>query len=299
MSLNPSKYIFTLLTFVAIIFFGITISQTHTKKEPPLQDLVISAPPVAETIQQPVIQLIGHSVEERAIEAYSFGKGPTHILFVGGIHGGYEWNTASLAYQVIDYLTSHQERVPENITIDIIPSMNPDALFKVTGKSGRFSPEDVTQDQKILTSARFNAHNVDLNRNFNCKWQPKSTWQSKIVSAGASPFSEPESLTIKDFILKHRPAAVIFWHSKSNRVYASQCEKGILGETKHLMNTYADASGYPAIETFDAYPVTGAAEDWLASIGIPAITVELKTHETVEFNENLFGVKAIISRYTK
>lgn len=299
MSLNSRKYIFVLLAFVAVLLIGLTILQSSKKKEPLPKDLVISAPPTPETRPKPIIQLIGHSVEERAIEVHSFGKGSTHILFVGGIHGGYEWNTVALAYQVIDYLTSHQESIPENLTIDIIPAMNPDAVFKVTGKDGRFDIGEVTKDQKIRTSARFNSNNVDLNRNFNCMWQPKSTWQSKVVSAGASPFSEPESLAIKDFILKHQPAAVVFWHSKSNGVYASQCEKGILGETKHLMNTYADASGYPAIETFDAYKVTGAAEDWLASISIPAITVELKTHETIELNENLFGVKAVINRYKR
>ena len=65
------------------------------------------------------------------------------------------------------------------------------------------------------------------------------------------------------------------------------------------MNTYAQASGYPAIDSFDAYVVTGAAEDWLASIGIPAITVELKTHEGMDLGKNIAGTQAVIERYTK
>ena len=63
------------------------------------------------------------------------------------------------------------------------------------------------------------------------------------------------------------------------------------------MKAYAVASGYPAIKSFDAYETTGAADDWLASVQIPAITVELKTHETTEFEKNFAGVKAMINYF--
>jgi hypothetical protein len=63
------------------------------------------------------------------------------------------------------------------------------------------------------------------------------------------------------------------------------------------MNAYAGATGYKAVDTFDAYEVTGDAEGWLASIGIPAITVELKTHEAVEWDRNLAGIKAMFAYY--
>jgi predicted deacylase len=189
--------------------------------------------------------------------------------------------------------------IPKNLTIVIIPDANPDAVYKVTKKVGAFAISDVTKDKKTLESARFNAHGVDLNRNFDCKWQPKSTWRTKEVSAGDKVFSEPETEAIKSFMLKYHPEAVIFWHSQANGVYASACEKGILADTLTLMNTYAGASGYPAIKTFDAYPTTGAADDWLAKIGIPAITVELKTHESIEWEKNLKGVQAILEYYSK
>ena len=65
------------------------------------------------------------------------------------------------------------------------------------------------------------------------------------------------------------------------------------------MNAYSKASLYPAIKTFDFYAVTGDAEGWLASINIPAITVELKTHDTIELMRNLAGVKAIFKYYDK
>ena len=124
-------------------------------------------------------------------------------------------------------------------------------------------------------------------------------WKSNVVSAGTRPFSEPESAALRDFVRATAPDAVIFWHSKSNAVYASECKNGILPETLAIMKAYARASGYAQVEKFDAYEITGDAEGWLASINIPAITVELKTHETVEWEQNLAGIKALMSYYTQ
>ena len=245
----------------------------------------------------PVRTVVGQSVEGRKIEAYTYGQGKTHVEFVGGIHGGYEWNSTVLAYKLIDYLNANPKAVPINETVTVIPSANPDGVYEVVGKEGRFTNADVSTNKEVLARGRFNAHNVDLNRNFDCKWQPKSTWQSKIVSAGVSAFSEPEAVAIRDFALKDKPAVVVFWHSQSGTVYASQCLKGILPETLDLINVYAKASGYTASKTFDAYATTGGADDWLASINVPAFTVELTTHETIEWEKNLAGIKAVLDYY--
>ena len=238
--------------------------------------------PTADTEPQngPVYKVIGISVEGRSIDSYTYGAGDTHIAFVGGVHGGYEWNSVLLAYTFIDYLDA-----------------NPDGLYKVTGRAGRFNAIDASTDEEVLALGRFNANAVDINRNFDCKWKPKSMWRSQAVNAGSAPFSEPEAKAIRDFVLTNRPEAVIFWHSQSNAVYASECENGILPQTLDIMNAYSRASGYPAVKTFDAYEITGDSEGWLASINIPAITVELKTHKTIEWEQNLAGIKAIFEYF--
>ena len=46
--------------------------------------------------------LLGTSTREYPIAAYQIGNGPIRLAFIGGIHGGYEWNTTLLAYQAID-----------------------------------------------------------------------------------------------------------------------------------------------------------------------------------------------------
>jgi len=246
-------------------------------------------------IQSPKREVLGFSVEGREIESYTFGNGKTKIVFVGGIHGGYEWNTVILMYELMDYLKVNLESISDELTIVVIPSLNPDGVFKIIGKEGRFTISDVPTGSNAI--GRFNAHNVDLNRNFDCKWQPKGVWRTEEVDCGTAPFSEPESLTIKNYVLEKEPAAVVFFHSKSNGVYGSYCENEILPETRDIMNIYSEASGYPVYDTFDQYQVTGDASDWLASIDIPAISIELKTHEDIEWEQNLAGIEALFQYY--
>jgi predicted deacylase len=263
------------------------------------QPLTIEEPVTEPEVETPFLSVttIGTSVQGRDIESYTFGSGDTHLLFVGGMHGGYEWNSVLLAYQMIDHLEANPEILETEQKVTIIPDLNPDGTFLATGKTGRFTLNDISNPSTRLADGRFNANGVDLNRNFDCKWSPQSTWREATVSAGSQAFSEPEAIALRDFVLENTPDAVLFWHSQADNVYASECEEGILPETLALMSTYAKASGYGEVAKFDAYPITGDAEGWLASIGIPAVTVELKGYQTTEWAKNLAGTMAVLEDY--
>ena len=283
--------------FVLVLLVGGWYAVSNWRNQAELEPILLESVKKAETKKLgPETKVIGRSVEGRPILATTYGEGKTQLAFIGGIHGGYEWNSVLLAYQFMDYLKTNPAVIPNNLKVTIIPSANPDGVYKVIGKEGRFALADVptTGDQ---ASGRFNARTVDLNRNFDCQWQPKSMWRGSSVDGGSAPFSEPEAVAIRDFVLTNKPSAVVSWHSQAGAVYASKCEGDILPETLAIMKAYAQASGYPAVKSFDAYDVTGDAEGWLASIGIPALTVELKTHQTIEWAENLAGVKALFKYY--
>ena len=287
------KIVISMLIIVFVIGVIIIIVNLNDSEN----NIEVSSPPEEVIQTDPIISVIGRSVEEREIKTYEFGDGSQRLLFVGGIHGGYEWNSVVLAYEMIDYLEENPDFIPENLSISIIPSLNPDGAYDVVGVEGRFSSLDVPV---VIENGlgRFNSREVDLNRNFDCKWQPESTWKDQVVSAGTEAFSEPETVALRDYVLATNPDAVIFWHSKANTVYASECEFGVLPETIEIMNLYSLAAKYNSVESFDAYPVTGDAEGWLASINIPAITVELETHETIEFDRNLAGVRSLLDYYS-
>lgn len=253
--------------------------------------------PAFET-SDPTAISIGNSVEGRSIDVHSFGTGETHLLFVGGVHGGYEWNSVIVAEKLIAELTAGKMTVPPSVTINIIPNVNPDGVYRVLGMTTGFTETEALAIAPTAEAAgRFNANNVDLNRNFDCKWQATSTWRGQTVSAGEEAFSEPEAKALRDYVLKTKPTSVVLWHSQANAVYASECLDGILPETLTLMQTYARAGNYDQVATFDSYPITGDAEGWLASIGIPAVTVELETRTSSEWERNRAGVNAVLNTY--
>lgn len=242
---------------------------------------------------------IGTSVEGNGITAYHYGVGRDEILFVGGIHGGYEWNTVLVAYQLMDYLQANPNSIPKNIKVTVIPVLNPDGLKKVTGTTGRFSQADVTTSKATVISGRFNKNEVDLNRNFDCDWKPTGVWQTKTVSGGSEVFSEPESLAIKNYIEKHKITAAVAWYSASGGVFASSCHNGVLKETSSITKLFGEASGYPAFQSFDFYVTTGDMVNWLAKNNIPAISVLLTNHTDTEWSKNEAGVKALLKHYSK
>jgi len=263
---------------------------------PAPQPTASSTPPQTESATVSPKSVIGNSVEGREIIAYTYGEGENTVLFVGGIHGGYEWNSILLAYEMIDHIATTPDMIPSDLQVVIIPNLNPDGLYTATGLEGRFVATDIASNAMHETGVgRFNAHDVDLNRNFACNWAPESSWRGNTVSAGAAAFSEPEAIALRDVVAETEPIAVTFWHSRANNVYASECNNGVLPKTLTIMNAYATAGNYGAVPVFDAYPITGDAEGWLASLGIPAITVELETRTSIEWSRNLAGTQAILN----
>ncbi len=294
-------------TIIALVIIGIlVIGGFFLLKKTPVEvpvDQTATTTPVTSTSTLPQDQtskdetVLGTSVQGSKIIAYHYGEGNTKLLFVGGIHGGYEWNTVLAAYELMDYLKDNPEIVPEGVQVTVIPVLNPDGLTKVVGTDGRFEASDVSPSQEVVVSGRFNANNVDLNRNFDCQWQPTGTWQNKSVSGGSAAFSEPESAAMRNFVASYNPDAVVVWYSAAGGIYASNCGAGVSAETKTLMNTYASASGYPAHESYDFYETTGDMTNWLAKSGIPAISVLLTNHTDTEWTKNKAGVEALLAAY--
>lgn len=243
--------------------------------------------------------VIGTSAGKRDVTAYHYGTGASELLFVGGTHGGYEWNTSLLAYELMDYLASNPSAVPANVTVTVIPVLNPDGLSNVVSAAGPFAAADVNTSREAQVAGRYNGNAVDLNRNFDCDWQARGVWQNKTVSGGTAPFSEPESKAFKAYVEEHRPAAVVAWFSAAGGVFASSCGNGASPETNAILKAYADASRYPSFVNFDFYQITGDMANWLAAKDIPAISVLLTNHTDTEWSKNKAGIEALITRYAR
>ena len=188
--------------------------------------------------------------------------------------------------------------IPTNVKVTVIPVLNPDGLSKVVSTAGPFTSSDVSTSATAMVAGRFNAHTVDLNRNFDCGWKANGTWQNKTVSGGTSAFSEPESAAIRDYAQAHNITAVVAWHSASGGVYSSSCGN-ILTETQTINDIYAKASGYTGYKNFESYQVSGDMTDWFAKNSVPAIGVLLTTASDTELAKNQAGVMAILQHYAE
>ncbi len=228
---------------------------------------------------------VGRTVEGETIEAAIFGNGPNNIVFVGGIHAGFAPGTVVLAEQAITYFSRYPEEVPEDATLIIIPEVNIDSELAPGQLKGRL-----------------NANGVDLNRNWGCDWTKDASWAGYVIpnSGGEEPFSEPETLSLAQFLRRIDPKAVIFWQARVTGGLASAggCDKESL-VSNPLARFYGQAAGYQVslFDTLTGQTVNGDASNSLDEMGIPAASVLLPTYEETDWENNLAGIQAVLKFY--
>jgi hypothetical protein len=212
--------------------------------------------------------VIGYSVNGRPITAYYYGSGPTTILFTGGIHGS-EPSGKYIMQDWANYLDSNAYKIPAGRQVVIVPAVNPDGL---------------------ATLSRYNAHNVNIDRNFaTTDWQTDIDTSSGIVAGGggATPMSEPETQAIAGITTSLLPRLEVSFHAAGRLVGANQ-----FGDSTAIGNLYASCVGYTSMighaEETMGYTMTGEYEDWAGEqYGTPAILIELPTNTGYYFSAHL------------
>ena len=174
-----------------------------------------------------------------------------------------------------EYFRLRAAEAPPALSLVFIPYANPDGLAVGRVRAGRF-----------------NAHQVDLNRNWDCAWQPESKWNETTVSGGPAPFSEPETAALRGYLLELQPALVVFYHSRAGTVAGGACAES-LPATVAAARLMAQATGYRYTED-NFYEVSGDAPGFLNQEGIPAIEVELWTHSDMDWQINIAGMRAMM-----
>ena len=250
------------------------ISPTVTA-EPPHRyvEIPVSSTPTPLTISNKhQAEIIGYSAEGRPLELYTFGKGVHERMIVAGIHGGDEWNTVTLANQLIKYMDQNSEVIPDDMTLYVLPNLNPDGEARAHNKYGRV-----------------NDNGVDLNRNFPVNWQKdwdrSGCWNTLSTSGGMGPGSEFETQSLINFVDTHNLEALISYHSAALGVFPG----GLPWEADsiRLAKSIAEVSTYPfpPIDTGCTY--SGTLADYAVSKGIAAVDLELTNHFDTDFDQNL------------
>lgn len=224
--------------------------------------------------------IFGTSWQGRPLWAYSFGKGKNITLYLGGVHSGVERGAVQITNSWLSYLQNHKKIkkiIPHKHKVIIIPNLNPDGWVNYT---------------------RENAHYVDLNRNFDVDWRMwGSLWSTKIY-AGPTPFSEHESIALrnlakKEFPLNTKTTKLISYHMGTNQVFVSKINGKLDLNSLKFAKFYNNWARYPANYSFDYYSLSGEISAWFAkTFQTRAITVEMGAMD--EFEKNKPAMKKAI-----
>ncbi|MEM1446223.1 MAG: DUF2817 domain-containing protein [Planctomycetota bacterium] len=203
----------------------------------------------------PSIDIYGRSVEGRALTSFAYGQGGPLVLIIAGIHG-----SEPAGVRLAQRLRLHVENDPSllgNVRLVLIENANPDGL-----------------DQQ----QRFNAHGIDLNRNF-----PAANHNPVRDKHVPSPLCEPESHALHDLIVGleglthvvtlHQPLACIDYD-------------GPEAATRPLAEALAQASGLPVKRLGSR---AGSMGSWLGvDRGVPTVTVEFTAEDSARDSDQLW-----------
>lgn len=182
-------------------------------------------------------EVVGASVLGRDVLAFVRPvEGPRRrIVVVGGIHG----NEPVSPPTVRGFLDA---AIPPDLEIWLVPELNPDG---------------------VAAGTRANANDVDLNRNFSWTWHPSD--------GGPAPFSEPETIAVRDLITGIRPDLVVWVHQPLGYVSS-------IGATpSEFEQAWSAGSGVPVRPDVTQH---GGGESWTAfEAGLPSMLIEIDSWE--------------------
>jgi predicted deacylase len=217
--------------------------------------------------------LIGRSRQERDIVAYALGSGPLNVSIVGGMHGLPEVNSAWLVWDLLHFFEQNPDAIPPNLTLYFLPEANPDGLVNGT---------------------RELADGVDPNRNWpTADWSPLSFGPRGELDSGGgeAPMSEPETVSLANWILATQPITVLSFHSAGGVVMGGSHALDL-----GLLSAYLSAAhGYVYADSI-GYPVTGDFAQWCEEQGIPTVEVELLDHLSPDTERGRAGVLAVLDQ---
>ena len=248
------------------------------------------------TAQYPFLKMfsVGKSVMQRDIWCIKVGKGNKKILVIAA-HHGLEWITSALAVGFVrdfSYCLRNNMVFEDEMAYDIysrgeyyiIPMLNPDGVDIVINSIDKSHPffesvNSIASPDRIPYLWQANIRGVDLNHNYDCRFQEGVILaQKEGITAphytrfsGNHPFSEPETLSIKDLCEKTVFHSSLAFHTQGEVIYPGNwMDKKYISVSKAL----SDVSGYELSVAQGVADCSGFKDWMMDKLNIPSFTIE-------------------------
>ena len=252
--------------------------------------------------QYPFLQTgsAGKSILGKDIPFVRIGRGTKEVFYSAAIHAN-EWITSLILLEFLhEYCEAIQNnstiwgfsatRLFDSVSIYIMPIVNPDGVDLVTGALPP-SSESYQQAKEIANSFpnipfpdgwKANIRGVDLNLQFPAGWQ--NARQIKYSQGfnrpaprdfvGYGPLTEPESLAIYNFTLRHNFRLILTYHSQGEVIFW-QFQNYNPPDALFIGNQFANVSGYSLEPTPFNSSFAGYKDWFIQNYNKPGYTIEV------------------------
>ncbi len=240
--------------------------------------------------------VIGRSIEDREIKAVRISKNNSDAdlpeILLAGTHHAREWISYEVPLSIAEFIVENMDSNPyvsdilERSVIWLVPVLNPDGYV--------YSRD---QERYWRYNRRINPDmtvGVDLNRNYD------SSWMQVEYVHGTGPFSEPETVAIRDLMKNsfEKPFengiksldGLITYHSYGQMILYPPGSTNDPAEKSEYYNELASkmaeltfsecGSVYLVMQTSGLYFTFGEMTEWFMNSfdGKPSFTIELRPH---------------------
>lgn len=232
---------------------------------------------------------VGKSVMQKDISCLKIGNGTKKLFLSGGYHG-LEYLTSAflmkfLSKYTVALLTKSQHftynvtDLYDRVTLFIVPMVNPDGVdiavngLDITNEYHRhlISMVGIHSFNKVWQA---NSRGVDINHNFDAKWQMVVDKPSPTKYGGEYAESEPETRAVTELVRRENFDMLLAFHSQGREIYYDFDGMAAAGamETARKM---AKDSGY-ALSIPEGSGAFGGCKDWfIKEFGREGFTVEI------------------------
>lgn len=164
--------------------------------------------------------------------------------------------------------------------LHVVPALNADGLeYDIASGSYKMWRKNRKRNAN-------GTYGVDLNRNYGFQWGTggSSTSPSSDVYMGTAPFSEPETLALKNYTEAHHNLQILFsLHTFSKLIlypwghkYDPISDERVRKTHENMARKMAEWNGYHPQASSELYIASGDMTDWaLGSLGVVSFTFEL------------------------